>query len=116
MTRRAKSIFSAIAVALAAPAALAASGGSGLAYLDSVLGKIADKIVNPLIRGVFAAALILFFWGVLQFIRGAADEKARSTGKAHMLWGIIGMAIMVSVFAVIKIATGQIGVEPNFSF
>ena len=112
--RRACLALAALAAAL--PAAASASSSSGLDYLDSVLGKIADQIINPLIRGLFAAALILFAWGVVQFIRGAGDESARSIGKQHMLWGVVGMAIMVSVFAVIKIATGQIGVTPDFSF
>lgn len=115
MTRRAKAAYASLAAALFASPAWAASG-SGLAYLDGVLGKIADKIVNPLIRAIFAAAMIMFFWGVLQFIRGAGDESARSIGKQHMIWGIVGMAIMVSAFTVIQIATGQIGVTPDFTF
>jgi hypothetical protein len=106
-----------VAAAIAAfPAASALAAGSGLDYLDSVLGKIADKLVNPLIRGLFAASLVWFVWGVVKFIRGAGDESARKVGRDHMLWGIVGMAIMVSVFAVIEIAVGQIGVKPDFSF
>ncbi len=105
----------ALGLALAAAPAVA-SASSGLDYLDGVLSKIADVIINPLIRLLFAAALVLFFWGVLQFIRGAGDEKSRSTGKQHMIWGVVGMAIMVSVFAIIELATSQIGVTPDFSF
>ncbi len=115
MLRLARNFSLGIALA-AAPAAALASSGSGLNYLDGVLAKIADVIINPLIRLLFAAALVLFFWGVLQFIRGAGDEKSRETGKEHMIWGIVGMAIMVSVFAIISLATGQIGVTPDFSF
>jgi hypothetical protein len=115
MTRRAKAAYAALLIALYASPAQAASG-SGLAYLDGVLAKIADKIVNPLIRAIFALAMIWFFWGVLQFIRGAGDESARSIGKQHMIWGVVGMAIMVSAFAIIQIATGQIGVTPDFKF
>jgi hypothetical protein len=111
--RRARALI--VALAIAAPGA-ALAAGSGLNYLDGVLRKAADVIINPLIRGLFAAALVLFFWGVMQFIRGATDESARETGKRHMLWGIVGMAVMVSVFAVIRLATSQIGVTPDFTF
>jgi hypothetical protein len=103
-------------LAYALAAAPAASASSGLNYLDGVLGKIADVIVNPLIRLLFAASLVLFAWGIVKFVRGAGDESERSIGRRHMLWGIVGMAIMVSVFAVIQIALGPLGVQPDFSF
>lgn len=106
----------AAAQAVSAFAAGSASGGSGLAYLDGVLGRMADAIINPLIRALFAVSLVQFAWGVTKFVRGASDATARETGKNHMIWGIVGMAIMVSVFAVIRLAVGQVGVQPDFSF
>lgn len=85
-------------------------------YLNGVLGRAVDVIVDPAIRLIFAIALATFFWGVFQFIKGAGDESARSTGRNHMIWGIVGMAIMVSVKAIIEIVLDNVGVTPNFKF
>jgi hypothetical protein len=85
-------------------------------YLNQVLGRAVDVLVDPLIKLIFAAALVLFFWGVFQFIRGASDETARATGRQHMIWGVVGMAIMVSVMAIIEIVLDNVGVTPNFKY
>jgi hypothetical protein len=85
-------------------------------YLNAVLGRAVDLLVDPLIKLIFAAALVTFFWGVFQFIRGASDETARATGRNHMIWGIVGMAIMVSVEAVIEIVLDNVGVTPDFNY
>jgi hypothetical protein len=85
-------------------------------YLDGVLGRLVDAIVDPAIRLIFALALAWFFWGVFKFIRGAGDETARKTGRDHMLWGIVGMAIMVSVKAIIELTLDNVGVTPDLNF
>ena len=85
-------------------------------YLNGVLGRAVDVIVDPAIRLIFAIALATFFWGVFQFIKGAGEEGARTTGRNHMIWGVVGMAIMVSVKAIIEIVLDNVGVTPNFKF
>lgn len=85
-------------------------------YLNEVLGRAVDVLVDPLIKLVFAAAVVTFFWGVFQFIRGASDQAARDTGRRHMIWGIVGMAIMVSVEAIIEVVLDNVGVTPDLKF
>jgi len=68
-----------------------------------VIGKINQAIVNPLIRVLFAVALLVFLWGILQMLTGRDDAEKLVTGRRHMFWGIIGLAIMVSVFGIIQV-------------
>jgi hypothetical protein len=75
---------------------------------DPFILKIATVIVNPAIRGLFLIALLMFLWGVLQFVRGADDESARSKGRLMILWGVIGMAIMIGAAGIIRIAVGTV--------
>ena len=58
--------------------------------------RITDFIVQPLIELLFVAATVVFMWGIFQFIAGGDSEDSRSEGKRHMLWGLIGMFIMVA--------------------
>ena len=80
------------------------------------LQKIDAVILNPLIRLAFAIALIYFLWGVFQFVSNTEDIKARDQGKTSMVWGIIGMFIMFSVFEIIKIVLASIGVTITGTF
>jgi len=71
--------------------------------VDQFIIRLADVVLNPLIQLMFAAALIVFLWGVFEFIKGSDSEDARATGKSHIIWGIIGMFIMVSVYGILQI-------------
>ncbi len=84
------------------------------AYADSVddlLFKLNAKIINPLIELAFIVALVVFLWGVTDYIRGAANEKKREEGRQHMLWGVIGFVIMFGVFGIITILTRTLGIN-----
>ena len=64
--------------------------------------KINKVIINPLIALMFAVALAYFIWGVVEYLIKTGSDEARSTGKQHMLWGIIGMAVMLSAYGIIN--------------
>ena len=71
--------------------------------VDLILGRIAEQIINPAISLMFAIAVLFFMYGVLEFIAGAGNEEKRTQGKRHMIWGIIGIFIMVSVFGIMRL-------------
>lgn len=78
------------------------------------INRFIDAIVNPVIYLLFGLALVYFLFGVFMFVRGADDEEARNTGRQHMLWGIVGLAIMVSVYGILRIVAGTVGVAAPF--
>ncbi len=73
------------------------------ASFDSFLANINQQIINPLISFLFALAIIYFLYGVFQFISNQDSEEKKTTGKAHMIWGIIGITIMLSVWTILNI-------------
>jgi len=77
---------------------------------NSLLDKIESIILFPLMTLMVAVALLSFLYGAFEFVLGAGDETARSKGKTHMLWGIVGMLVMISAFAILNIATGTFGI------
>jgi hypothetical protein len=46
-------------------------------------------------------ALLVFFWGLVKFIMKAGDEAALEEGRRLMMWGIIALFVMVSVWGII---------------
>lgn len=73
--------------------------------------KAVTTIVNPLIQVVFAVALVIFVYGVFEFVRGADQPEVRLKGQKHIMWGLVGLFIMTSVFTIIKILLNSIGIS-----
>ncbi|OGI65381.1 hypothetical protein A3A95_00815 [Candidatus Nomurabacteria bacterium RIFCSPLOWO2_01_FULL_39_18] len=71
------------------------------ASLDSFILSVNKLIVNPLITLLFALALAYFLYGVFQFIANQENEEKKTSGKSHMLWGIIGITIMMAVWTIL---------------
>ena len=68
-----------------------------------LIGKINELIINPLIMLMFAVALVVFLWGLAQFLLNEGDSAGRETAKKKIIWGIIGIVIMVSVFGILNL-------------
>jgi hypothetical protein len=67
-------------------------------FIDSLLAQI----VEPLLTLVALAAFILFLWGVVQYIRaGAEGGKDKEEGRNHMIWGVIGLAVIFGAEAIV---------------
>ncbi len=81
---------------------LAGAAGGFTEVFNNIKEPIFANIVNPLLALLFSAALGYFLWGVVRFIRQAENPEGRESGKRHMIAGIIGLAIMLSAFGLIK--------------
>lgn len=77
--------------------------------MGELLTKIEAQILTPIIGLLGAAALAYFIWGVGEFIYYVDSEAERTKGKQHMLYGVIGLAIMLSVFGILNVVSGTIG-------
>lgn len=68
---------------------------------------ILNKTVVPLLMTV---ALIMFFVGMIRFIASAGDETKRKEGKQFMLWGIIGLFVMLTIFGILGVLVNTFGI------
>ena len=74
--------------------------------------KLFLDIVGLLIPVVAGLTLLTFFWGLAKFIaRVGGDTKAVTEGKNLMIWGIIGLFIMVSIWGILSFLTGEFGFD-----
>ncbi len=78
--------------------------------VDSFLATLGEEILNPIVTLLFALALLYFVWGVITFISNADSPIEQETGKQHMIWGIVGMFIMVGVYGIIWFITSSLGI------
>jgi uncharacterized membrane protein YidH (DUF202 family) len=81
------------------------------ADLNGFIGKVDTMIINPIILFLFALAIVYFLYGVLEFLMNQENEEKKTTGKSHMLWGIIGITIMLGVWTILGIVVNTLGVS-----
>jgi heme/copper-type cytochrome/quinol oxidase subunit 2 len=75
------------------------------------------SLIVPLLMGI---AVVVFLWGIIKFIAHADNDKERTEGKQFMIWGMITLFIMVSLWAIVGFiqeslvptSTGSLGALP----
>ena len=70
--------------------------------------KITDEILKPLIPLIIGLAVVVFLWGVLRFIMAAGDQKKREEGRNFIIWGLVGITVMISIWGLVKILTDSL--------
>jgi len=81
--------------------------------LDGFIANVDNMIINPLIELLFALAIIYFLYGVYEFISNQANEEKKTMGKSHMIWGIIGITIMMGVWTILNIVLSTLGISKS---
>ena len=79
--------------------------------VTTLVGKFEAYIVNPAIVIVFALGFFLFIYGLVEFLWKLNEGGDNAEGKKHMLWGIVGMLIMVSVYGILELLDGTFGLD-----
>lgn len=108
-------VLSGFVLSLAPAVALAAGiGDEGIACADvtaktigSVLCKIGE-ILNSVVPVLIVLGVVYFVWGVVTYVI-ASDEEAKKSGKMRMIYGILGLAIIVAMWGVVAILTNTFG-------
>ena len=67
-------------------------------------------LVNTALPIVVGLALLAFFWGLAKFVFAAGNEVDQTKGKNLMLWSIIALFVMVSVWCLVQFIGNAIGV------
>lgn len=71
--------------------------------LDEIVGVIESQLLDPFIKFLIALAALVFIWGVIQFIASGGNPETQSTGRRHIVWGIIGLVIMVGALGILNL-------------
>lgn len=73
------------------------------ASFNEFLTNVNREIINPLILFLFALAIVFFLWGMVECLMTQDEAEGKTTCRQHMIWGIIGIAIMMCVWTIMNI-------------
>ena len=102
---RSRLVFSIIGfAALAVPVVAQAQN------IESVTSLI-SSLVNYSIGILIGVAIIAFFWGLISYMfKTKGDQEGRKTATNLMVWGILAIFIMLSVFGLVRLLQNTFGV------
>ena len=86
-----------------------------LSYFDDLLIAVRN-IINFVIPLLIALGVLLFIWGLVTFIFSANDEEAKKNGRSRMIWGIITLFVIVSIWGLVGLLNQVSGVQQGATF
>lgn len=85
----------------------------GFLSFKTIIDTFTQTIVRSLATLFATAAMVAFFFGIVQFIWGSRDGDATKAknGKNFMLWGLIALFVMFSVWGIVNYAQRIFGIQ-----
>ena len=81
--------------------------------IDEFLRRVDALIINPLILLLIGLSFVYFIYSVIRFLSIDAGDKGgkRVEARNSILWALVGMLIMFSVYGIIKLVVDTFGIR-----
>ncbi len=66
---------------------------------------------NQAIGLLLGIATLVFLVGVIQYVIAGGAEEKQKTAKSYMLYGIIGLVVMVAAWGIVNLLVGTLGLN-----
>ena len=83
-----------------------------MSVLYKFVSSVVVQVINPIILLLSAGALVVFVWGIFEFIARAGDATKREEGRKAIFWGLVGLVVIFGAYGVINIALGSFSLNP----
>ncbi|MDO8523222.1 MAG: hypothetical protein Q7S12_02990 [bacterium] len=75
------------------------SGATFASLIDAAKG-----VLCSIIPALFILATVVFLYGVVKYVVAGGDEKKMDSGKQFMIYGLIGLFVMVAMWGIVNAA------------
>lgn len=78
--------------------------GDGVGNFAKLISFLTDGL--KLAAGlIISLAVVYFLWNVFGFVMSAGDQEARAEKQKGIIYGVIGIAVMVSIWGLVTFLT-----------
>lgn len=77
--------------------------GGQINTLQGLLCKL-NELLGAVLPFLIAIGVVIFVWGVIQFVV-AGDEEAKTKGRDRIIYGIIGLVVIVGLWGLVRLVT-----------
>ncbi len=92
-----------------------AQGTPGQQEAYEFVERVNEVILFPLISLLMGLAILIFLYGCYEYISHSAESSAREKGQMHIIWGIVGLFIMLTAYGILGIAAGTFNVDDELT-
>ena len=97
------------------------SGGTSFkVWIGSGTSGIIGLLNTVVIPVIFGLAFLVFIWGVVKYFfikpSGAdsfSDRGGYGEGRQFILWGLLGMVVLFSVWGLVNMLLSTLGIAPS---
>lgn len=100
-----------VSVAVLLPHIASAQGTTLENIFTQILG-----LINIVAGLIVALAVVYFLWGVAKYVGSQGDASAREEARNTMIWGIIAIFVMVSVWGLVNLLRDTFNLEEGETF
>ena len=77
---------------------------------QSLIVNLYPLIAVRIPRILMGVALLVFIWGLVKFLNNAGDKKGLEEGRNIMIWGVLALFVMVTVWGLIFFIQDELGI------
>mgnify|MGYP006277737857 CR=1 FL=1 len=75
------------------------------------VNSIMDALSGIVVPTIITLAFLVFIYGIVQyFFIGGQDPESRAKGRNFIVWGAMGLALMFSTWALVRIFLSTLGI------
>ena len=86
------------------------------AYAQTTLQTIIATLLqmaNTVVPLFMVIAVAVFLWGIVKYITAAGDEEKAKSARGYIIYGLIGIFVMVSFWGIIQVFGSTFGFTPG---
>ena len=75
----------------------------GMSNVTGIINFGTCTLMNAIVPLLVSLAVVAFIYGVIKYFLNPENEEKRKDGKSFMLWGLIALFVMMSIWALVGI-------------
>ena len=87
-----------------------AAGAVNVTSFDSLV-TLVNGILDSLVPLIIGVAVVVLLIAIVNYIRAGEDEEKRGKAKSLMIYGIIGLFVMISLWGLVAILSGTFNLD-----
>lgn len=78
----------------------------------SIMGPGILGYISAFVPFALTLSVLFFLWGLARFVYNSGDEKSHEEGRQVMIWGVIAIFILVSIWGIARIILDAFYIVP----
>ena len=79
--------------------------------IGNIFNWASCTLIKSVVPLLFTLATVGFIWGIIQYFINPDNEEQRKKGKSYMVWGLIALFVMISMWGLVGVLNETFGIQ-----